>query len=168
MPSTSQSSRAVAAALRFEQDAGELAAVDQQSFGHLKRAASRSGAGRQRVGERQRRDKAELRGARRRAAGPQQQRAVEIARRREPGAAAPAAPGGLLAGPDERAGRRAAAGQALGLVIGAADRLVADAADSRRQGRRGALIAANSDAAAASAPPTIGSGSRMKNIVSTR
>ena len=43
--------------------------------------------------------------------GPQHQRDVEIARRRQPGPAAPAAPGGLLAGPDQRAVGRAVAGQ---------------------------------------------------------
>src|SRR5207248_3148838 len=90
-----------------------------------------------------------------------------IAPRRLPGPAAAAAPGALRAGPDQRALWRARLGEALRLVIGAADDIETLQSVKRRQSRRIAGHRANRAAAAASAPPTIGSGSRTKNRTTT-
>src|SRR3982074_1487956 len=80
--------------------------------------------------------------------------------------AAPPASGALRNGPHERAFRRALPRQSTRLVIGAADRVVA--MQQKTLGERGNAVIhrANNDFAAASAPPTIGSGNRMKSIVS--
>src|ERR1700720_2309933 len=79
--------------------------------------------------------------------------------------AAPAASGALRGGPHNGACGRAIPRQLPRLVIGAADRIVA--MQQKTLGERGhaAVHRANNDFAAASAPPTIGSGNRMKSIV---
>src|SRR5216110_3139314 len=79
--------------------------------------------------------------------------------------AAPPAAGALRRRPHQRASGGAGARQLPRLVIGAADRVVA--MQQKAPGQRGRAVAhrANNDFAAASAPPTIGSGNRMKNIV---
>ena len=117
----------------------------------------------------ERRDKAELRrAARPGTSGRSTSETIEIARRRHPDAAAPAAPGGLLARPDQRALRRRRRGPAR---LASSLVLPTGRSDSRRKpaasAARARVIPANSDAAAASAPPTIGPGSRKKNIVTS-
>src|SRR5437763_16508359 len=99
--------------------------------------------------------------------GPQHKRQVKVSQRRQPWAAAPAPPGFLRIGPDQSALGRALARQPTGLVIRAADRLVA--AQPKALGERGHAVwhRRNSDFAATSAPPKTGSGIRIKNIVST-
>src|SRR2546423_12261179 len=79
--------------------------------------------------------------------------------------AAPAASGALRGRPHQSASRGAPARQVPRLIIGAADRVVA--VQQKTLGERGRVVAhrANKDFAAASAPPTTGSGNRMKNIV---
>src|SRR5947207_14276427 len=87
--------------------------------------------------------------------------------RRQPWAAAPPPPGFLRIGPAQGALGRALERQPTGLVIRAADRLVA--VQPKALGERGHAVChrRNSDFAATSAPPTTGSGIRIKNIVST-
>ena len=89
------------APLALDQDAGELAAVDQQivrPFQRQPRGKARDAPG-DRVVQRERRDERQLGGALRRRRIGQQQARVEIARLRHPGAAAPAAARGLAGAP---------------------------------------------------------------------
>src|SRR5712691_391118 len=156
------------ARLRFEEDTGELPAIGEEVVGPF--VTQREGGSDERperVAEPERGDKAELRRAGRRGVGPQYQRQIEIARRRPPEPAAPSTPGGLFVSPYQRPIGGAGTGQRLRLVVGAADRGVMMEAKAFGQGRGRVAHRANNDAAAASAPPTIGSGNRMKNIVST-
>src|SRR5262249_37046307 len=67
---------------------------------------------------------------------------------------------------DQRALGGARTRQGLGLVVGAADRVKGVQPKGFGKRRRPAHLA-KSEAAAASAPPTTGSGRRMKNSVST-
>src|SRR5260370_37691079 len=80
--------------------------------------------------------------------------------------AAPPASGALRGGPHQGARGRTLPRQLARLLIGAADRVVA--MQQKTLGERGRAVVhrANNDFAAASAPPTIGSGNRMKSIVS--
>src|SRR5262249_8893787 len=98
---------------------------------------------------------------------PQQQRQIEVPRRRAPDVAAPAAPCGLLVGPDDRAGGTTRARQRLCLVVGTADAGEMMEPVAVRERRSAIAHRWNNEAAAASAPPTIGSGSRMNTIVRT-
>ena len=153
--------------LQFEQDAGDLAAVQQQIV--------RPFAGEpgkiwdeiaERIADRQGRGEPELRRAVGRAGRTPHQREIEIAARRSPFAPAPPAAGGLRQGPHQGALRGTLARQGFGLVVGAAEGVARHQAPARRQlGHRGHRR--NSAEAAASAPPTSGPGSRKKNKVTS-
>ncbi len=112
---------------RFEQDAGDLATVEQHIVRPFIGQATEPRKNlSERAADRDSRDKPELRCPVGRAVGPHQKRHIEIAARRYPGPPAAPPAGGLLERPDHGPGCRSFAGEALGLVIGAADRIIAD------------------------------------------
>ena len=114
----------ITAHLRFEQDAGELAAGQQdivRPFEAERRVWHEIEAS---FAHGKRRRKAELRRGFRLRRRPQHDRRIEISRRRSPHLALPAAALRLLQRPDERSLGGACACQRLGLVVGAAETLI--------------------------------------------
>ena len=156
------------AGLRFEQDAGELAAVGQQVVRPF--VARAAAPARSAPSARSPRPSAATKpSCAARAggpAGPLHQRQIEIARRRQPsrGRAGRARRSARRPRPAclrrRRRGRSAWPRHWCCRSIGEMQQPVAVGQRRRSLGHR-----ANSEAAAASAPPTIGSGHRMKNIV---
>src|SRR5579885_1908436 len=142
---------------------GDLGPIDQQVVGPF---AAQAPPGRQdrlqRLGQGDGGEKAGLGRRRRRHAGPQQEGDIEIAGRRRPAAAPAAAALALLARPDERSLRRAAARQLQRLLIGAVDALESVQREERRQLRPAGAHPPKSDAAAACAAEKSGPG-RTKN-----
>ena len=100
-----------------------------------------------------------------RAGRAQDQRGVKVAPRRRPGAVATPAPGGLLHCPGHGSFGRTLTSEPCRLVIGAAERLVRNQPIGCLEKRRRHGHRANSDAAATSALPMTGPGSKKKNKV---
>ena len=109
----------------LHQDAGDLAVVHQHVVRPLQRRTHLARQQRvNRIGDRKRREKADLDGARHRHIRSQHHRQVEIARRAEPAPRQPPSPRRLFIRMHDGAMRRTLRGEALGLVIGGADAVV--------------------------------------------
>ena len=114
---------------------------------------------------RRRHNKTKLRRRTGRTGRAQDQRGVKITARRRPRAAAPPAPGGLRQCPDHGSFGRTLTSEPCRLVIRAAERLARNQPIGCREKRPRNGHRANSDAAATSALPMTGPGSRKKNKV---
>src|SRR5579883_2294060 len=155
-----------AADFRFKQDAGNLAAADQnvvRPFAAGLREGWRELT--QGIGDREPGDKTERRRLARRAFRPGQDRHIEIAGGRGPCATMTPAPGALLERPDDGSVFAAGQRQRLGLVVGAADARPGEKPVTRGQGRRRGRHFTNNDRAAVCAASITGPGSTKKNSV---
>src|SRR5690606_36224550 len=149
--------------LALEQDAARLAPRDEDVVRpFVAELDERRHEGADRLAERESGDEAELPVARGLRLRTEHEGKEEIARRRHPGPAAPAAPGALLAGPDERPLLRAFARPALRLLVGAVDPIEGDETVGGRKDHPG-----KSEAAAAAAPSTTSEGAMKKKSVTT-
>ncbi len=149
----------VAGALAFNQDAGKFGAAAEDVIRPFQRqhSAQLRRALEDRVVERQRGDKRQLRGTFRRRRISQKQCRVEIAGRRHPFVAAAAAAGGLLRGDDPERVALAGARACQRFGIGRRQRVMGRQTITRRRSRRGKLHQ-NSEWAAALATLTSGPG----------
>src|SRR5579871_3367829 len=165
-----QDDRLLPQRLGLQENAGDFGAVDQEIIGPFAAYPPLSWQeGRQRLGQGNRGEEADLRrlaGASPRA---QQNREIEIARRRGPPPTAAAAAAGLFPRPDQGPFRRAGLGQAPGLQVRAADHppnrdfAATSAADSSGPGRKKNSRTASPVAAviAMTSPPLAGSNSTV-------
>jgi hypothetical protein len=120
---------------RFEQDARDLGAVEQNVVGPLQRHLGARHQGRERIGHRQCRREAELRRLQRRDVGPQEKGNMEVPFRAFPDPPLPSAPGALPARPNGGPRDGAGAGQARGFGIGAVHDIIGEQRPARRHRR---------------------------------
>ena len=151
---------------RFKQNAGDFSSSRQHVVRPLVGNRGKRGSElRERLTDAQSGDKGELRRALGRAGRAQDDRSIKIAWWRRPNAAAPAASGRLPQPANDGSFRGPGAGEFFGFIVGAADGLAQNQSIRRGKQRRRHSHRAKSDAAATSALPITGPGSRKKSRV---